>query len=214
MAEKTGRTWKSAADGAADLRDLARQAAVEQAPGPAEERRLLELAARGDGPARDRLFRAHAGLVVRLAEARQNRGLDLCDLLQEGSLALIAAIAGASPGKVGEKGLAEQVEASVGGQLDEAIEQEASAARERQQLVEDAEAYERAEIDIRRLLGRAPTEAELAEKLEWSAARTKRLGEMVETARRRHDEGLLTYLNPEDLDLDGPAEAEDGTHAS
>jgi DNA-directed RNA polymerase sigma subunit (sigma70/sigma32) len=201
MAEKTERTWKSASDGAADLRDLARQAAVEQAPGPAEERRLLELAARGDGPARDRLFRAHAGLVVRLAEARQNRGL-------------VAAIAGASPGKVGEKGLAEQVEASVGGQLDEAIEQEASAARKRQQLVEDAEAYERAEIDIRRLLGRAPTEAELAEKLEWSAARTKRLGEMVETARRRHDEGLLTYLNPEDLDLDGPAEAEDGTHAS
>jgi DNA-directed RNA polymerase sigma subunit (sigma70/sigma32) len=197
---------------AADLRDVARQATAEPAPSPAEERRLLELAAQGDGSARDRLFRAHAGLVVGLAEARQDRGLELGDLLQEGSLALIAAIAGARPGQAAMGGLAKEVEASVGRQLDEAIAQEESAVRERQQLIEDAEAYQRAEIEIRRLLGRAPTEAELAEKLEWSAARTQRLGEMVEAARRRHDEELLSYLSAEELDLDGAGDAKDGTH--
>jgi DNA-directed RNA polymerase sigma subunit (sigma70/sigma32) len=214
MAEQSERMSQPVSGGAADLRDVASQAAAEPAPSPAEERRLLELAGQGDGSARDRLFRAHARLVVRLAEARQDRGLDLGDLLQEGSLALIAAIAAASPGQAGEEGLAKQVETSVSRQLDEAIVQEESAVRERQRLVEDAEAYQRAEIDLHRLLGRAPTETELAEKLEWSAARTQRLAEMVEAARRRHDEELLEYLNPQELDLDGPADAKDGTHGA
>jgi DNA-directed RNA polymerase sigma subunit (sigma70/sigma32) len=64
------------------------------------------------------------------------------------------------------------------------------------QLVEDAEAYERAEISVRREKGREATREEIAEKLEWTPERTARLGEMVKEARRRHDEELLQYLDP------------------
>jgi DNA-directed RNA polymerase specialized sigma subunit len=215
MAEELGRRRGSASDEGAGIRDVARQAAAEPALGPAEEGRLLELAAVGDASARDRLFRAYAPLAVRLAGARQDRGLELGELLQEASLALISAIAGYTPDPAGEESLAQQVETSVSRHLDQAIETESAATRERGRLVEDAAAYERAEIEIRRRLGRAPTEAELAEKLEWSAARTKHLAEMVEVARRRHDEELLSYLNPEDLDLDdGQTDPKDGTNGS
>lgn len=187
-----------------DLRDLAEQAAIEPKLGRAEERRLLEQAARGDGTARDRLFRAHAALVIRLAEARQNRGLELGELLQEGSLGLMAAISGPRPP---DGGLAGHVEATVSHQLEQAIEREALAGRAARQLVDDAEAYERAEVAIRRRLGRAPTEAELAQQLEWSVTRTRRLAEMVALARRRHDEQLLAYLDAEELER-GDAEDE------
>jgi DNA-directed RNA polymerase specialized sigma subunit len=94
-------------------------------------------------------------------------------------------------------------------QLDGALEDERSSVREAEQLLEDARAYERAEISVRKLTGRAPTDAELARKLEWPVERTRLLGEMVGEARRRHDEELLQYLDPESLDED-EEEEEDG----
>jgi DNA-directed RNA polymerase sigma subunit (sigma70/sigma32) len=189
--------------GGSDLRDLAAQAAAEPKLRRVEERHLLERAALGDGAARDRLFRAHAGLVIRLAEAQLNRGLELAELLQEGSLGLMAAISDPRPP---DGSLAGRVEATVSLQLEQALEREAEAERAARQLVEDAEAYERAEIAIRRRLGRAPTEPELAQQLEWSVTRTRRLAEMIALARRQHDEELLIYLNPEELVERGGAE--------
>ncbi len=67
------------------------------------------------------------------------------------------------------------------------------------QLVEGAEAYERAEISVRKDKGREATNQEIAEKLEWTPERTSLLGEMVKEARRQHDEDLLQYLDPERL---------------
>jgi hypothetical protein len=56
---------------------------------------------------------------------------------------------------------------------------------------------------LARELHRAPTEMEIAEKLEWTAERTRYVSLVVAEARRRHDEELLAYIDPEALDFDG-----------
>jgi hypothetical protein len=85
--------------------------------------------------------------------------------------------------------------------MDSALSQEDRAQEDGRKLVEAAEDYERAELSLRRELGREATPSELAAKLEWSAERTAGIGELVADARRRHDEELLTYLDPEEIEV-------------
>ncbi len=84
--------------------------------------------------------------------------------------------------------------------------------RDAQLLVTAAEDYTRTEVILRRILQREPTEKELAEKLEWTLDRLRYVARVVDEARRRHDEELLAYVDPEVLDLDddegdGPIDA-------
>ena len=52
-------------------------------------------------------------------------------------------------------------------------------------------------------LHREPTEDELAEKLEWTAQRTRYVAQVVADARRGHDEEMLEFIDPEAIDFDG-----------
>jgi len=63
--------------------------------------------------------------------------------------------------------------------------------------------YERVELAMRGTLHRGPTANELAEKLEWTLDRTLYVAGVVAEARRRHDEELLAFIDPESLDFDG-----------
>ena len=189
-----------------ELRALAQQAERTRSS-PDEEARLLRRAAGGDGEAETRLFNENLGLVLRLAhEGRDPEGAGLSEdeLVQEGSIGLIAAIRDfPDSGSDNFQAFAtEQVAAQISNSQREQLALDRAAA----QLVEDAEAYERAEISVRKAKGREATIQELAEKLEWTAERTKVLGEMVREARRRHDEDLLQYLDPERLldEIEGP----------
>ncbi|HYZ02715.1 MAG TPA: hypothetical protein VFA92_14560, partial [Candidatus Binatia bacterium] len=56
---------------------------------------------------------------------------------------------------------------------------------------------------FRREHGRSGTHEELAEALGWTVQRTAEVADMVAGARQQHDEDLLAYLDPEDVD---PAE--------
>ncbi len=86
--------------------------------------------------------------------------------------------------------------------MDRALGNEEKAVRESRMLLQAAHDYVEAEANARRELGRAATDLELAAKLEWSVQRTQEIGQMVEDARRRHDEEILQYLEPDDIDLD------------
>jgi hypothetical protein len=46
------------------------------------------------------------------------------------------------------------------------------------------------------------TDPELAEKLEWSVERTHYVAQVVADARRGHDEELLTFIDPEAIEID------------
>jgi DNA-directed RNA polymerase sigma subunit (sigma70/sigma32) len=69
-------------------------------------------------------------------------------------------------------------------------------------LVNAATDYERTEILMRHELGRPPTDPELAEKLEWTVDRTRYVAQVVAEARRRHDEELLAFIDPDAIEFE------------
>jgi RNA polymerase sigma factor (sigma-70 family) len=182
------------------LSDLIREAGSYKPLQPDEQDRMLKAAGGGDQASQERLVAAYLPTVVRLAAARADEGLSVPDLVQEGSIGLLQAVrefAGS-----GERDFRAFAEAHIAGQLTRAIEEEAAAVREAQLLVTAAEDYARTEVLLRRTLLRAPTEAELAEKLEWTVERLRYVAKTVDDARRRHDEELLAYIDPETIALD------------
>jgi RNA polymerase primary sigma factor len=188
------------ADQTGGLRNLLREAAAQEALQPGELDRLLKAAAGGDDASRDRLVAAYLPTVVRLAARRSDEGLSLPDLVQEGSIGLIQAVrefAGS-----GETDFAVFAEARISQQLANAIEAEAASVRDAQLLVTAAEDYARTEVILRHTLEREPTENELAEKLEWTLDRLRYVAGVVAEARRRHDEELLSFIDPEVLELE------------
>lgn len=188
------------------MRDLHRQVNGTPPLTDAEQQRLLERSARGDRPSEDRLVAANMGMVIRLAEARGDRGLSVPDLVQEGALGLVEAVRTFTAG--GERDFLRFAEQKVGAQMDAAIEAEASAVREGEQLVAAANDYERTELLLRRELGHAATEKEIAEKLEWTVDRTRYIAEVVADARRRNDEELLDYIDPDAIEIDDTVDGE------
>lgn len=189
--------------GARSLKAFAEEAERDRSD-PQQLARLLERAAAGDAEALQRLFNENLALVLRLAHrlAGENELLSEDELVQEGSLALVSAIrelAAEGAGADAVAGFAPRVEERVTEMMRGAIAEESANKRADRQLVEDAEAYERAEVSIRRDKMREATLAELAEKLEWSEEKTRILGEMVAEARRLHDEDLLQYIEPDEL---------------
>ena len=153
--------------------------------------RLLSLVAVG-------LVAASLAMVIRLAEARQARGLSMSDLVQEGSLGFLDAVNTFGQAEAPDFGTF--AESRVGEQMDAAIAAETAAVRDAEQLVAAATDYERTEVLLHRLLQRSATEAEIAEKLEWSVERTRYVAQVVAEARRRHDEELLAFIDPEAID--------------
>ena len=188
------------------LRDVRKQARLNPRLGAAEERGLLELAARGDKASQERLVAANLAMVVRLAEARDAKGLSVPDLVQEGSLGLVDAVQSFSRSDATDfDAYAEQ---KVGAQMDAAIAAEAAAVRDGELLVAAANDYERTEILLHRELHRAATAAEIAEKLEWTVERTQYVASVVADARRRHDEELLEFIDPDAIDFDDSVDGE------
>ena len=182
------------------LRDLMREADAQKPLQAGEQERLLKAAANGDQASEERLVAAYLGTVVRLAAARVDEGLSISDLVQEGSLGLVSAVRDFAGS--GERDFTAFAESRIGGELTRAIEEEAAAVRDAKLLVTAAEDYTRTEVILRRILQRAPSEKELAEKLEWTVDRLHYVAGVVEEARRRHDEELLAYVDPEALALE------------
>ena len=188
------------------MRDLRRQARVTPPLQNDEEKLLLEKSARGDRTSQERLVAANLGMVIRLAEARQDSGLSVPDLVMEGSIGLVEAVRTFATTRDGDfVGFAER---KVGEQMDAAIASEALAVRDAELLVTAASDYERTELILARDLKRPPKESEIAEKLEWTVERTRYVAQVVADARRRHDEELLQFIDPDAIDIDDTVDGE------
>jgi RNA polymerase primary sigma factor len=183
------------------MEDLRRQAAAAAPLAKGEAEKLLKQAALGDRSSQEKLVAASLSMVIRLADARPDQGLPVLDLVQEGSIGLVEAVQTFADS--GEADFAAFAERKVGQQMDVAIANEAAALRESELLITAAADYDRVEMLLARELHRAPTEKEIAEKLEWTTERTRYVSLVVAEARRRHDEELLAYIDPEALDFDG-----------
>jgi DNA-directed RNA polymerase sigma subunit (sigma70/sigma32) len=184
----------------AALRDLRRQSRAARPLETGELAELLKRSATGDRASHDRVVAGNLAMVIRLAEARTERGLSLLDLIQEGSLGLLEAVR--TFAETGPARFAAFAEAHVAGQMEAAIAAEAAAVRDVQLLVEAATDYERVDLLLHRELKRVPTERDIADKLEWTVERTRYVAQVVVEARRRHDEELLAFIDPDAVDLD------------
>jgi RNA polymerase primary sigma factor len=182
------------------LEDLVRHVRMSRPLQAGEQETLLKQAAAGDRLSEDRLVAGHLAMVIRLAGARGEQGLSVADLVQEGSIGLVGAVRSFTSS--GEPDFARFAEEKVGAQMDAAIATEAAAGRDAQLLVAAATDYERTEIVMRYELHRPPTEAELAEKLEWTVDRTRYVAQVVAEARRRHDQEMLAFIDPDAMDFD------------
>lgn len=165
-----------------------------------EEAMLLMRAGLGDRSSQDRLVAASLELVIRLAASRKDQGLSQADLVQEGSIGLLHAVRTFADS--GEADFASFAEDRIAAQMDAALAAEIAAVREGELLVAAATDYERAELVMARILHRAPTPDELAEKLEWTVDRTLYVAQVVADARRRYDEEMLAFIDPEAIVLD------------
>jgi len=198
------------AQDAAALRDLVREARLNGPLSAGEFELMLKRSALGDRPSQNRLVAAHLSTVIRLALERGEQGLSLSDLVQEGSIGLVEAVRSFAAGS--DIDFNHYAEEKVASHMDAAISAEAAAARDAQLLVTAATDYERTEVTLRLELGREPTMVELAEQLEWTVDRTRYVAQVVSDARRRHDEELLAFIDPNlvdievDVDEDEPAE--------
>lgn len=146
-------------------------------------------------------------MVIRLAVARKEQGTSVAELVQEGSIGLVEAVRSFDP----DAGIdfVQFADGMVGTHMDAAIAAEAAAVRDEHLLVTAATDYERTEVVMRVELHREPTTAELAEKLEWTAERTRYVAQVVADARRGHDEELLAFIDPAALDFDDDDERAD-----
>jgi RNA polymerase primary sigma factor len=182
------------------LHELLREARLTPALVPGEQEKLLERAALGDVSSQERLVAVNLTMVIRLALERGKQALSVPDLVQEGSIGLVEAVRAYADS--GESDFTRFAEGKVGAQMDAAITAEAAAVRDAELLVAAATDYERTQWLLRRELGREATEQELAEKLEWTTERTRYVATVVSDARRRHDEELLAFIDPEVIDFD------------
>jgi len=185
---------------AAALRDLVGHVQLTRPFKAGEEEALLRNAALGHRPSEDRLVAGHLAMVMRVAGTRGGQGLSAADLVQEGSIGLVEAVRSFSGSGAPE--FASFAEEKVASQMDAAIDREAVAVRDAQLLVTAATDFERTEIVMRHELGRPPTEAELAEKLEWTVDRTRYVAQVVVDARRQYDEDMLSFIDPAAIDFD------------
>ena len=187
-------------DDAAALRELVREARLNDPVSPGELQLLLERSAIGDRPSEDRLVASHLNMVIRLATERREQGLSLSDLVQEGSIGLVAAVRSFSVAS--EIDFSHFAEEKVGAYMDAALATEAAGVRDAHLLVTAATDYERTEVTMRHELNREPTVVEQAEQLEWTVDRTRYVAQVVADARRRRDEEVLAFIDPDLVEVD------------
>jgi DNA-directed RNA polymerase sigma subunit (sigma70/sigma32) len=144
-------------------------------------------------------------MVLKLAHAKRNRGLPIGDLFQDGSVGLLASIR-AFPAAV-EPDFEGFTAAQTALAMEDALLAEEASVRQERLLIEAAADYDRVELQLAGELRRLPTAAEIGERLEWTPERTEHIRAIVMDARRRHDEEMLHYVEPEEVtDLLGESE--------
>jgi DNA-directed RNA polymerase sigma subunit (sigma70/sigma32) len=145
---------------------------------------------------------AHAALVEHalspvLAEAvaHRDRGVELLDLFQEGSLAALVAVEEYVERTGSGAGFGAYVRRVVNRHLDHVIEVREAAIAEAAELVEDTRLLDVARVALHRQAGHVPTVTELAAVLLWSPERVELISGMLDSARSDFDSDIVQYLD-------------------
>jgi DNA-directed RNA polymerase sigma subunit (sigma70/sigma32) len=160
--------------------------------------RLIAAARGGDLRASESLVEHSLGAVLAEAVAHRDHGVEVTDLFQEGSLAVVVAVREYVERSGAGAQLGDYVRRVVAGHLDRLVEREEAAAAEAAAIVEDTRLLEVAQVALRHQLRHEPTSTELAAVLLWPRERVALIAEMLAMARESFDSEIIEYLDDED----------------
>ena len=132
----------------------------------AQENELAARINRGDDAAREHMIRANLRLVVKIARDYVHFGVPLLDLISEGNMGLMKAVEKFDPAKGGK--LSTYGAWWIKQSIKRAIANQSKTIRLPVHLVDKISRMRRVSFELRELLGREPSEEELAEEMDVS----------------------------------------------
>ncbi len=166
-------TGRSAYDGDTAYRLYLREIGQTPLLTPEEEVELARRIKRGDRKARDRMIKSNLRLVVKIARDYENFGLPLLDLINEGNIGLMKGVERFDP-KKGAK-LSTYAAWWIKQSIKRALANQSKTIRLPVHIVDKLFHLRRAANKLEEVLGREPTDDELAADLDFPVARVKQL---------------------------------------
>jgi RNA polymerase primary sigma factor len=138
-----------------------------------EEITLAARIKRGDKAARDQMIKANLRLVVKIARDYEGLGLPLLDLISEGNIGLMKAVERFDPAKGGK--LSTYAAWWIKQSIKRALANQSKTIRLPVHLVDKISRMRRIAVNLQEILGREPTDDDLAEEMGMTASRVAQL---------------------------------------